>query len=71
VDEVVAKSHAIAAQQPAPRPVPAPLRPASEPRTTELDRVLDKISAGGLASLSAADRAVLDEMARRLREDSK
>lgn len=69
VDEVVAKSHAIAAQQPAPRPVPAPLRPANEPRTTELDRVLDKISVGGLESLSAADRAVLDEMARRLRED--
>jgi len=67
VDEVVAKSHAIAAQQPVPRPVPVAPRPTSEPRTTDPDRVLDKISAGGLASLSAADRAVLDEMARRLR----
>ena len=67
VDEVVAKSHAIAAQQPAPRPVPVAPRPTSEPRMTDLDRVLDKISAGGLESLSAADRAVLDEMARRLR----
>jgi membrane associated rhomboid family serine protease len=69
VDEVVAKSHAIAAQQPVPRPVVAPPRPAKEPRTADLDRVLDKISAGGIESLSPADRAVLDEMARRLREE--
>lgn len=68
VDEVVAKSQAIAARQPAPRPVPAPPRPASEPRMTDLDRVLDKISADGLESLSPADRAVLDEMARRLKD---
>jgi membrane associated rhomboid family serine protease len=69
VDEVVAKSHAIAAQQPTPRPVPMSPRPPREPKSAELDRVLDKISAGGLESLSPADRAVLDEMARRLRED--
>jgi len=69
VDEVVAKSHAIAAQQPVPRPVPVAPRPKREPKTAELDRVLDKISAGGLESLSPADRAVLDEMARRLREE--
>lgn len=68
VDEVVAKSHAIAAQQPVPRPMPASPRPAGEVKTTDLDRVLDKISAAGLESLSPADRAVLDEMARRLRE---
>jgi membrane associated rhomboid family serine protease len=71
VDEVVAKSHAIAARQPTPRPaVPAPPRPASDARTAELDRVLDKISAGGLASLTPADRAVLEEMARRLRGEN-
>jgi membrane associated rhomboid family serine protease len=67
VDEVVAKSHAIVARQPAPRPVPVPSRPVADARTTELDRVLDKISAGGLESLSPADRAVLEEVARRLR----
>jgi len=71
VDEVVAKSHAIAARQPVPRPVPAPPRPVVEPHMTDLDRVLDKISADGLESLSPADRAVLDEMARRLKDDSR
>ena len=69
VDEVVAKSHAIAAQQPVPRPAIAPPRPVKDPRTADLDRVLDKISAAGIESLSPADRAVLDEMVRRLRED--
>ena len=69
VDEVVAKSHAIAAQRPVPRPIPAPARPASQVKTTDLDRVLDKISAAGLESLSPADRAVLDEMARKLKEE--
>jgi membrane associated rhomboid family serine protease len=69
VDEVVAKSHAIAAQRPAPRPIPVPPRPAAEVKTTDLDRVLDKISAAGIESRSPADRAVLDEMARRLREE--
>ena len=67
VDEVVAKSQAIAARQPSPRPAPTPVRPAIEPRVTDLDRVLDKISADGLESLSPADRAVLDEMARLLK----
>jgi membrane associated rhomboid family serine protease len=75
VDEVVAKSNAIAAQQQPGQPKQPMARaahalpPATETRRTELDRVLDKISAGGLASLSAADRAVLDEMARRLRDE--
>jgi membrane associated rhomboid family serine protease len=68
VDEVVAKSKAIAAQRPASRVLLPPPRPLGETRVAELDRVLDKISAGGLANLSPADRAVLDEMARRLRD---
>ena len=69
VDEVVAKSHAIAAQQPVPRPRPAAPKATNEARTADLDRVLDKISAAGIESLNSADRAVLDEMARRLREE--
>ena len=69
VDEVVAKSHAIVARQPTPRPTPVVPRPAGDVRTSELDRVLDKISAGGIESLSPTDRAVLEEMARRLREE--
>ena len=49
-----------------PSPVPRP-RPRVEPDATavELDRVLDKISAHGIASLTATERRFLDEMARR------
>lgn len=70
VDEIVAKSKAVAAQQPRPmtRVLTTPaLRPREEERVAELDRVLDKISLAGLESLTSAERAVLDEMARRLR----
>jgi membrane associated rhomboid family serine protease len=69
VDEIVAKSKAVAAQQP--RPMTRVLTtPAPRPReegVAELDRVLDKISLEGLESLTSTERAVLDEMARRLR----
>jgi hypothetical protein len=41
--------------------------PPTEERVDELDRVLDKISLEGLESLTAAERAVLNEMAKRLR----
>jgi membrane associated rhomboid family serine protease len=67
VDEIVAQSKAIAAQQPGPRTLVTPVRTSGEMRAAELDRVLDKISAGGLASLSADERALLDTIARRLR----
>lgn len=66
-DEIVAQSKAIAAQRPAARAVVTPLRTSGEIRASELDRVLDKISAGGLESLTADERAQLDAMARRLR----
>src|SRR6478735_4220854 len=66
VDEIVAKSKAVAAQQPRPmaRALVAPIPPREE-RVDELDRVLDKISREGLESLTPAERAVLDEMAKR------
>jgi membrane associated rhomboid family serine protease len=68
VDEIVAKSKAVAAQKrPAARAVVMPVRTSREARAAELDRVLDKISSSGLESLSSDERAVLDEMARRLR----
>lgn len=68
VDEIVAKSKAVASQQrPASRAVVTPPRPAGDGRASELDRVLDKISSSGLDSLSSDERAVLDDMARRLR----
>jgi len=68
VDEIVAKSKAVAAQQPRPiaRALVVPV-PPREARVDELDRVLDKISLQGLESLTPAERAVLDEMAKRLR----
>jgi membrane associated rhomboid family serine protease len=68
VDEIVAKSHAIAAQQPRPTPVmSAPVRASAMSSREAVDQVLDKISSQGLDSLTAAERAVLDEMARLLR----
>ena len=68
-DEIVAKSKAVATQQPAPstRAALASQRSPGEQRSAELDRVLDKISSSGLESLSSDERAVLEEMARRLR----
>src|SRR5829696_1436026 len=72
VDEIVAKSKAVAAQQPRPmsRALVAPVPPPREERVAELDRVLDKISLEGLGSLTPAERAVLDEMAKRLRGEN-
>jgi membrane associated rhomboid family serine protease len=68
VDEIVAKSKAIAAQQrPVTRVLLTPVRTASEAHAAELDRVLDKISSHGLESLTADERALLDATAKRLR----
>lgn len=67
IDEVVAKSNAIAAK---------PVRPALLPRATtdssrnpadRLDMVLDKISKHGLESLTSEEVRLLEEMSRRLR----
>jgi membrane associated rhomboid family serine protease len=70
VDEIVAKSKAVAGQKrPSPRALVTPVRTSSEARAAELDRVLDKISSSGLESLSNDERAVLDEIARRLRAE--
>ena len=66
-DEIVAQSKAMAAQHPAARAVVTPVRTSGEIRASELDRVLDKISAGGLESLTPDERAQLDAMAKRLR----
>jgi membrane associated rhomboid family serine protease len=73
VDEIVAKSKAVAAQQhrPVARAVATPLPATREDDPAELDRVLDKISLGGLESLTEAERAVLDETARRLRGEGR
>jgi membrane associated rhomboid family serine protease len=74
VDEIVAKSKAVAAQQqqrPVTRTVATPLPGTRAESVAELDRVLDKISTEGLESLTPAERDVLDETARRLRAEGR
>ncbi len=50
-------------------PLPAE-RAARDPSPHELDRVLEKISTGGLSSLSPAERQFLDQSSKHLRERS-
>src|SRR5689334_5633556 len=65
VDDIVAKSKAIAAKR-----VTAitPVARRREPKPDELNRVLDKISEHGIDSLTNDERKVLEEMSRRLRD---
>jgi membrane associated rhomboid family serine protease len=60
----VAREAAMARRTPQP---PARPRPAAEPDTTsaELDRLLDKISATGIESLTPTERRFLDEVSRK------
>jgi membrane associated rhomboid family serine protease len=44
---------------------PLPPRPGSDPVATEVDRVLDKISANGIESLTTEERRFLDEVSKR------
>jgi membrane associated rhomboid family serine protease len=59
----------VPAAQPAPRPIAGPPRSARAERELldDVDRILDKISAEGLASLSEDERKRLDEVSRRYR----
>jgi membrane associated rhomboid family serine protease len=61
----VARNSAPAAPKPPPRPSPPP---ALDRTHQEIDRVLDKISASGIASLTPAERRFLTEQSRRLRD---
>jgi membrane associated rhomboid family serine protease len=73
VDEIVAKSKAVAAQQqrPVSRAVATSAPGTLEEAAAELNRVLDKISLEGLESLTPAERAILDETAKRLRGEGR
>ena len=66
VDEIVAKSKAVAAKRPT---AVTPIQKASlrDLKADDVNRVLDKISAEGLDSLSADERRILEEMSRKLR----
>ena len=69
IDEIVAKSKAVATRRPAPLPpAPKPAPPLPR-RADELNLVLDKISEHGLDSLTGDERRLLEEMSRRLRDD--
>ena len=66
IDEVVAKSKALVTRRPiaTPRVVPA------SKKTEELNRVLDKISETGIGSLTTAEKRLLEEMSKALRDQS-
>jgi membrane associated rhomboid family serine protease len=66
VDDIVAKSKAIAAKR-APSLTPQS-QPRREVRANELDRVLDKISEQGIDSLTSDERKTLEEMSKKLRD---
>ncbi len=53
----------------APKSAQPPRRKDEERLLDEVDRVLDKISASGLASLTAEERRILDEVSRRYRRN--
>jgi membrane associated rhomboid family serine protease len=64
VDDIVAKSKAIAAKRAVTLAPPSRRR---EAKADELNRVLDKISEAGIESLTGDERKILEEMSRRLR----
>ena len=65
VDEIVAQSKAAVAKRPASST--AQMTAARDSKREALNHVLDKISEGGLDSLTSEDRTLLEEMSRRLR----
>jgi membrane associated rhomboid family serine protease len=65
VDDVVAKSKAIAAKRMV-AVSPAPRR--RDAKAEELNRVLDKISENGIGSLTPEEKKVLEEVSKRLRD---
>jgi membrane associated rhomboid family serine protease len=65
VERVVMVQSASREAEPRSGPVRAFPRPGSDPVTTEVDRVLDKISATGIGSLTPEERRFLDEVSKR------
>jgi membrane associated rhomboid family serine protease len=66
-DEIVQRSRAMLMRRPINQTSP---RGPVEPRSEELNRVLDKISATGMESLTDVERGVLDAAARKLQADT-
>lgn len=66
----VQESASAPARSPAPQPAPAAVPPRTTPmEADELDRLLDKISAQGLDSLTEEERQVLTQLAERKRKE--
>jgi membrane associated rhomboid family serine protease len=63
-DEAVARSNAIVKRRPQ---TPMISAPSPKPRTEDVNGLLDKISREGLGSLSGDERALLQEISRKLR----
>ena len=68
VDDIVAQSKAAVAKRPA-RLTPGKRSGPRDEKAEELDRVLDKISRHGLTSLTSAEKKLLDEMSKQLRDE--
>ena len=67
-EDIVAQSKAaVSRTRPAPTPRVAPVAVVEKP-STALDAVLDKIASDGMASLTVAEKLLLDEWSKRLRE---
>lgn len=69
VDEIVAQSRAAVAKRPARMTPPKRTETPLDTRAQEMDRVLDKISQHGLESLTPAEKKLLEERSRELREE--
>jgi hypothetical protein len=67
IDEVVAKSNAIAAKPVRHAIVPKADAISGRQSAEQLDMVLDKISKHGIESLTSEELRVLEEMSRKLR----
>jgi len=68
VDDIVAQSKAaVSSTRPVATPRVGPVAVADKP-STALDAVLDKIASTGMESLTVAERLLLDEWSKRLRE---
>ena len=68
MDEVVARSNAIALRESKPLQH-VPRQETPKEYAAKVNRVLDKISQQGMASLSRDERRLLEEMSRKLRDE--
>lgn len=70
VESAMAVRRALRAKEPPPRPRPARPERNADPAAAEMDRVLDKISAQGIHSLTSEEKRFLAEMSEKKRRDT-